>query len=86
MTLLGVPEVSRHGEEPPAQVAAAMLQADVVFAPPSRSLSQTRARIEATRRGVRIATLPTITEDIFVRAVPVDYPDLRGTENGWRLA
>jgi leucyl aminopeptidase (aminopeptidase T) len=77
VTLLAFPTLSRHGEEPPAQVAEAMLQADVVFAPTSRSLSQTQARIEATRRGVRIATLPTITEDIFARAVPVDYPELR---------
>jgi leucyl aminopeptidase (aminopeptidase T) len=77
VTLLAFPTLSRHGEEPPAEVAEAMLDADVVFAPTSRSLSQTQARIAATRRGVRIATLPTITEEIFARAVAVDYAELR---------
>ena len=56
-----------------------MARADVVFAPTSRSLSQTQARIEATRRGVRIASLPTITEEIFTRAIAVDYGELKRT-------
>jgi leucyl aminopeptidase (aminopeptidase T) len=77
VTVLEFATLSRHGEEPPAEVAVAMARADVVFAPTSRSLSQTQARIEATRRGVRIATLPTITAEIFARAVPVDYTELK---------
>jgi leucyl aminopeptidase (aminopeptidase T) len=77
VTVFEFATLSRHGEEPPAEVADAMARADVVFAPTSRSLSQTQARIEATRRGARIATLPTITEEIFVRAVPVDYAELK---------
>jgi leucyl aminopeptidase (aminopeptidase T) len=77
VTVLEFATLSRHGEEPPAEVAEAMARADVVFAPTSRSLSQTQARIEATRRGVRIATLPTITAKIFARAVPVDYTELK---------
>ena len=77
VTLLEFPALSRNGEEPQAEVAEAMARADVVFAPTSRSLSQTKARIEATRRGVRIATLPTITQEIFARTVPVDYGELK---------
>src|SRR5439155_7241127 len=77
VTLLAFPTLSRHGEEPPRDVAEAIARADVVFAPTSRSLSQTQPRIDATRRGVRIATLPTITEEIFARAVAVDYAELR---------
>lgn len=77
VTLLTFPTMSRDGEEPPREVAEAILGADVVFAPTSRSFSQTQARIAATRRGVRIATLPTITEEIFARAVAVDYAELR---------
>jgi leucyl aminopeptidase (aminopeptidase T) len=79
VSVLEFPTVSRHGEEPPAGVAEAMLGADVVFAPTSRSLSQTEARREATRHGVRIASLPTITEEIFARTMPVDYARLRRT-------
>jgi leucyl aminopeptidase (aminopeptidase T) len=84
VTTLAFPMSSRHGEEPPADVAEAMLRADVVFAPTSRSLSQTKARIEATGQGVRIATLPTITEEIFARTLPVDYAELK--RKGERLA
>jgi leucyl aminopeptidase (aminopeptidase T) len=85
VTLLAFPTLSRHGEEPPAGVAEAMLGTEVVFAPTSRSLSQTKARIDATRRGVRIATLPTITEEIFARAVAVDYAELR-RKGEWLVA
>jgi leucyl aminopeptidase (aminopeptidase T) len=77
VTLLEFAATSRHGEEPPAEVAEAMAAADVVLAPTSMSFSLTEARQAATRHGVRIATLPTITEDIFVRTLPVDYAELR---------
>lgn len=77
VTLLDFPTLSRHGEEPPIEVAEAMARADVVFAPTSRSLTQTQARMEATRRGGRIATLPTITEEIFIRTIAVDYAELK---------
>jgi aminopeptidase len=33
--------------------------------------------MDATSRGARIATLPGITEEIFKRALPVDYEELR---------
>jgi leucyl aminopeptidase (aminopeptidase T) len=79
--LVVFPSLSRHGEEPPGEVAEAMACVDVVFAPTSWSLSQTQARMCATSRGVRIATLPTISEEIFLRALPVDYVELkRSTE------
>jgi leucyl aminopeptidase (aminopeptidase T) len=77
VTRLEFVPTSRHGEEPPADVAEAMLAADVVLAPTSKALTLTMARQAATRRGVRVATLPTITEEIFVRALPIDYSELR---------
>jgi leucyl aminopeptidase (aminopeptidase T) len=77
VTLLAFPAGSRHGEEPPSDVAEAMARANVVFAATSRSLSQTQARTEATRRGARIASLPTITQEIFIRTMPVDYSQLK---------
>jgi leucyl aminopeptidase (aminopeptidase T) len=75
VTLLEFPPTSRHGEEPPAGIAEAML-ADVVLAPTSMSLSWTEARLAATRLGARVATLPMVTEDIFVRTLPIDYAEL----------
>lgn len=62
-----------HGEEPPKPVAEAMKASDVVIAPTSRSLTHTVARKEATERGARVATMPGITEEIFVRTMKVDY-------------
>jgi leucyl aminopeptidase (aminopeptidase T) len=75
--LLAFPALTRHGEEPPGFVAEAMARADVILAPTTFSLSHTRARMEASRRGARIATLPGITEATFRRAMPVDYAALR---------
>ena len=56
---------TRHGEEPPAPVAAIMKSADVVIAPTSFSLSHTQARKLANEAGARIATMPTITEEMM---------------------
>jgi leucyl aminopeptidase (aminopeptidase T) len=67
----------RHGAEPPDEVAAAMVSASVVFAPTTFSLSHTTARAEATRRGTRMATMPGITEEVFRRALDVDYGELK---------
>ena len=65
-----VPDPTRDGEEPPAFVAAAMAEATAIFAPTTFSISHTRARMEATGRGARIATMPGITQEIFRRALP----------------
>ena len=67
---------TRHGEEPPAGVADAMAQATVIIAPTSFSLSHAHARLDATRRGARVATMPTITDDIFARTLALDYSQL----------
>jgi leucyl aminopeptidase (aminopeptidase T) len=71
--------LERHGQEPPEDVAAAMLDATAVLAPTTFSLSHTRARRSASQAGVRIATLPQITDEIFARAIAVDYSELRRT-------
>lgn len=66
-----------HGEEPPPLVAVAMRQAQACFLPTSRSLTHTAARRQASAAGARIATLPNITPDIFVRALDADYRQIR---------
>jgi leucyl aminopeptidase (aminopeptidase T) len=75
--VISYPALTRDGEEPPASVADAMAEAGVIFAPTTYSLSHTQARLEATRRGARIATLPGVTEALFRRALPIDYQELR---------
>jgi len=62
-----------HGEEPPESVAELMKLVDVILIPTSKSLSHTDSRREACARGVRIATLPGITEDSMIRTLNADY-------------
>lgn len=70
---LEFPTTSRNGEEPPADVAAAMSEASAIALVTKYSLSHTRARLDATRRGARIASLPGINEEMFARTIPIDY-------------
>ncbi|MEF8979265.1 MAG: aminopeptidase [Haloarculaceae archaeon] len=67
----------QHGEEPPAPVAAAMTGADVVLAPTTKSLSHTVARTEANEAGARVATLPGITDGVFLMGLDADYEEIR---------
>ncbi len=64
---------TRNGEEPPRGIAEIMKHVDIVLAPTSKSLSHTVAREEASRAGVRCATLPGITDDCMARCLAADY-------------
>jgi len=71
--LLRYPPGEQHGTEPPAPVAAAMADADVVLAPTTKSLSHTRARKRACEAGARAATLPGVTEAVMIAGLDADY-------------
>ena len=73
VTLLRYPPGDQHGAEPPTPVAAAMAESDAFLAPTTKSLSHTRARGAACEAGGRGATLPGITEDVFVTGLDADY-------------
>jgi leucyl aminopeptidase (aminopeptidase T) len=73
VTMVRYPPGEEHGEEPPAAVAAAIRAADAFLAPTSKSLSHTRARGDASEAGVRGATLPGITEEVFIAGLDADY-------------
>jgi leucyl aminopeptidase (aminopeptidase T) len=75
--LMQYPPGDQHGEEPPEQVAAAMKAHDVVLAPTTKSLSHTKARSEANAAGARVATLPGITEEVFVTGLDASYSDIK---------
>ncbi len=62
-----------NGEEPPPPIAEFMREVDVVLCPTSRSLTHTDARRAASAQGVRVATLPGVTEEIMVRCMNADY-------------
>lgn len=65
-----------NGEEPPLPVANLMKEVDVILIPTSKSLSHTDSRREASKAGVRIATLPGITEDMMARTLNADYREI----------
>ncbi|MBM4161362.1 MAG: aminopeptidase, partial [Ignavibacteria bacterium] len=62
-----------NGEEPPKEVAELMKMVDVVLCPTSKSLTHTDSRRAASEKGVRIATLPGVTEEIMIRCMNADY-------------
>jgi aminopeptidase len=76
-TLAVIAERNSHAAEPPRPVAAAMAAADVVLAPTVQSLSHTAARKVASEAGVRIATLPGVTEEMLARVMSADMEELR---------
>lgn len=64
---------TRHGEEPPEPIAEMWKYVDVFVAPTKYSLTHTQARKKATELGVRGATMPMITTEIFIEGMGVDY-------------
>jgi len=71
-------ERSKSGEEPPAPIADAMEKASVVVCITRHSLTHTKARKHAAAAGARVATMPGITEDMFVNgAITADYGRVR---------
>jgi leucyl aminopeptidase (aminopeptidase T) len=82
-TLAVISERESHAAEPPRPVAAAMAAADVVLAPTIQSLSHTAARKAASEAGVRIATLPGVTEEMLARLMNGDLEEMR--RRGWAI-
>jgi len=76
--LIAYPTLGRNGEEPPADVAQAMLEASAVFATTTYSISHTKARLAATACGARIASMRGF-DDASAGAMAVDYRLLRTT-------
>lgn len=79
--MLFYPPGKLNGEEPPAVVSEAMLKADAVVAATVTSITHTRARKKACRAGTRIASMPGITEEIFVRGLSADYDEISRLSN-----
>ncbi len=66
-----------HGAEPPEDVARDMFGYDVELLITDKSLTHTGARREATKRGARIVTMPSITAETANRCLDVDYDDIK---------
>jgi len=83
-TLAVMSERETAAGEPPDVVAAAMAEADVVLAPTVQSISHTDARRKASEAGVRIGSLPGVTEDMLTRLMTSDLSEVR--RRGWALS
>ena len=75
--LVVIEPTKEHAVEPPADVAKLMLEYDVQILVTEKSLTHTKARRDATKKGARIATMPSITEEIANRCLDVDYDALK---------
>jgi leucyl aminopeptidase (aminopeptidase T) len=75
---INMKEREKSGQEPPSAIAAAMESSDVVICATTHSLTHTKARKNAVANGARIATMPGITEDMFLDgAVTADYSQVK---------
>lgn len=71
-------ERKRSGEEPPRAIAVALAEADAAVCITQYSLTHTKARKAAVAGGTRLATMPGITEDMFLKgAITADYDEVR---------
>lgn len=76
--LMVMKERGKSGEEPPAAVAAAMVNSQAVVCITKHSLTHTQARKQAAAAGARVATMPGITEDMFLEgAIAADYTQVK---------
>jgi len=72
-----IPVSKYNGQEPPKKIARKILGYDTIIFLTSKSLSHTKARRDATAKGIRIASMPGITETILRRSIDIDYKQLR---------
>lgn len=82
-TLAVISERDSAAAEPPRAVAAAMAAADVVLAATIQSLSHTEARKAASDAGVRVGSLPGVTEEMLCRLMTGDLEEIR--RRGWAI-
>lgn len=70
--------IKENGQEPSHEIAELMKIPDVLFVVTSKSLSHTRARRDASEAGVRIASMPKVTEFSFSEGgLTTDYMIVR---------
>jgi leucyl aminopeptidase (aminopeptidase T) len=71
--IIEIPIGKVNGEEPSLEISSKMLEYNVLFFVTSKSLSHTKARIAASAKGIRVASMPTITREVMERTMGADY-------------
>ena len=74
--LVVMPVAARNGSGPPAVVAEELRAGQVCLLPVTRSLTHTRARRRATEAGARVASMPSLTQEMAMRTLSVDYTQI----------
>ncbi len=75
--LIEIPDIEIHGQEPSSVVAKILKTVDVALLITSKSLSHTRAREEASKLGVRIASMPGVSREVIMRSLNLDYREIK---------
>ena len=75
LTLTPIPEA--HGTEPPKYISDEMLRYNVVLIPTTKSLSHTKSRENASKKGARIASMPGITIEMMKRALNISFNKIK---------
>ncbi|MGB9720254.1 MAG: aminopeptidase [bacterium] len=71
--LVEIEPTGGHGKEPPPLIAEILKKCNAFLIPTSYSLSHTQARIQATKMGIRGATMPGISPEVMVRTLNANY-------------
>jgi len=71
-----IPVGNVNGEEPPSETAKQMLNYNIEIMITTKSLTHTKARKNACKKGARIATLPNILEATLKRAININYKEM----------
>jgi len=73
---LTIAPLRMHGQEPPNDIAKAMLESDAIFALTRYSMAHSKARLNASQRGARYLSLPDYSEEILMSGAML--ADFRG--------
>lgn len=76
ITMLVTPPRTTHGEEPSLAIAQAMKSASIALLLTTKSLSHTKARMDASAAGVRIASMPSPDPERLEYLLDIDYGEL----------
>jgi len=76
--LIMIPPVFKLGNEPPSPVGELMRRTKVILIATKNSLTHTKARINASKAGARIASMPGINREMFILGgMTADYNALQ---------
>lgn len=80
-----IPPFRIHGEEPPTEIAALMLESDAIFGITRMSMAHSQARLMANLQGARYLSLPDYSVEVLAgSALQADFRGITALSN--RLA